>query len=461
MSALPTATHSAPGVPIYATAGGGAASTLQSPVAVLPDVTGATTVIAQATLAGDSTIEAIGSATGYGAIIVGGSGTNYQIVANTALIPGSQNNLVIGLDGGGAPAIAYTPSSHVLALGDGTAGGHVQTNNGLLINDPGGAGNSMVVTPVTASISAISQSIATNGSVVIGSSLACPGTVAVTDSGADTGRVLIGGNGGDNLFLQGSSGATPLVRSDALNSGTLLLGSSQNNPATIFVRDSGPANNGYVDIAGGIAASYAMRLQGVNATAPNATAVRLSTNIPFVGSNAGGQVLITTSPNGGTGVPQAAGFSGIQLQEVNGSTITTIYDQTYNSNPAQNPVGIRYPYNNFGVLSASLADQQSAAIPGLPFNNNYQGLYAINIYTTSTDIQSLSASISTIAYFSSATGWVGGAAGATTPNGNVRIVPIVAGGLTSLSFSNFTGSTITNMKYSVTCLTGAIAVPPS
>ena len=166
---------------------------------------------------------------------------------------------------------------------------------------------------------------------------------------------------------------------------------------------------------------------------------------------------ITTAYDGG-GVLQ--NYTGIELQEANGTTYTTIYDQTYNSNPAQNPVGIAFPYNTYNTLSASMADQVSVAIPSLPLSDNYRGLYAINIYTTSTDIQSLSASISSIAYWDSTSGWIGGAAGAVTPNGNVRIVPSVTAGVTSLAFSNFSGNTITNMKYSITNLTGRFVVKP-
>ena len=465
---------------MYAPLGGGGGASLQSPVNILPEANGnvnlnvvattgageATVLIASDVLGGNAGLT-IGTTTGGSASILMGDAASpdaaVALVYPGAVMGGGELNIQ-NVTSGLPVAVFDTVNNAVILGNDTTAGASALTTikNGLKVADVPitGSANGIGITMTTANIGVIAGTASGAGTntLQIGSSQNAVDTISLVDGGADTGYALIGGNGGENIYVAGGTGgAFPNIRTDAGNSGTLTLGASVANNQLMFLKDQVAAGTGVVDITNGTAASTALRLQANTPSVPGANTVRLSTNLPFAGSNAGGQVRITTAYDGG-GVLQ--NYTGIELQEANGTTYTTIYDQTYNSNPAQNPVGIAFPYNTYGSLSASMADQVSVAIPQLVLSDNYRGLYAIQIYTTSTDAQSLSASISSIGYWDSASGWIGGAAGAVTPNGNVRIVPSVSGGVTSLTFSNFSGQTITNMKYSITNLTGRFVVKP-
>ena len=481
MALLANNTLASPGLSFYALAGGGGGDTLQSPVNLIPEAggnqelnivastgTGEATIVVASSVANANVGMTLGTAFGGNAALVMGETTvpnsAVALVYPGAVVGGGELNIENVTSG--LPIAVFDTINNAVVLGNGTTSGQYAVTtikNGLKVAD----------TPVTASANGIGITMTASNTGIIagtdatgvtntlylGSSQGAPEIIELVDTGAGTAECKIGGNGGENLSIQGGSlvSAKVIMRTDAVNNGVLILGASQANGQLMFLKDQTAAGTGVVDVTNGTAASVALRLQANTPSVPGANTVRLSTNLPFAGSNAGGQVRITTAYDGG-GVLQ--NYTGIELQEANGTTYTTIYDQTYNSNPAQNPVGIAFPYNTYNTLSASMADQVSVAIPSLPLSDNYRGLYAINIYTTSTDIQSLSASISSIAYWDSTSGWIGGAAGAVTPNGNVRIVPSVSVGVTSLAFANFSGNTITNMKYSITNLTGRFVVKP-
>jgi hypothetical protein len=151
-------------------------------------------------------------------------------------------------------------------------------NDQFVVNDPS-IGIGLTVT--AAATGAIAMSSAT-GSLNLGSGSQNVDIIRLTDSNApDTGVCTIGGNGDTNLVIVGGTVAAANVgvniRTDEPSSGVMTIGSSALNPTTIFVKDAGAAQTGYVDIAGGIPASIALRLQGSN-TQTGANAARVSTN---------------------------------------------------------------------------------------------------------------------------------------------------------------------------------------
>jgi len=481
MALLANNTLANPGNSFYALAGGGGGDTLQSPVNLIAAANGnqdlnivATTgtgessvLIASDVLGANVALTLSTNIGGSASILIGDTaspGSAVALVYPGAVMGGGELN--IQNQTSGLPVAVFDTLNNAVILGNGTTTGAsalTTIKNGLKVADVPitGSANGIGITMTTANVGVIAGTATGAGTntLQIGSSQNAVDTISVVDGGANTGYALIGGNGGENVYVAGGTlAAFPNIRTDAGNTGVLTLGARVANNQLMFLKDQVAAGTGVVDITNGTAASTALRLQANTPSAPGANTVRLSTNLPFVGTNAGGQVRITTAYDG-NGVLQ--NYTGIELQEANGTTYTTIYDQTYNSNPAQNPVGIAFPYNTYNTLSASIADQVSTPIPQLPLSDNYRGLYAIQIYTTATDTQSLSASISSIGYWSSTSGWIGGAAGAVTPNGNVRIVPSVTAGVTSLAFANFSGQTLSNMKYSITNLTGRLVTPPA
>ena len=262
MSILTTVNQANPQNFFFAASGQGAATTLQSPVAVIPDGAGDTQLVAQATGTGRSVIEAVGSATGDGIVVVSGQGTAYRVIATSVA---GNSNLQIGLDSPAQAAMTYTPSSGTVTLGDGSAGGTVLATNALVVKDPaGGALNGVVIEPTGATGGLISMSCATGGTLLIGSSIAQPATLTIADAGANRGVVAVGGNNGTDILLTGGDnlGTFANIRANLANQGTMTLGSSSANPVCMYLTDGVGAGTGSVDITNGTAASGTLKLQG-------------------------------------------------------------------------------------------------------------------------------------------------------------------------------------------------------
>ena len=139
MATLPNNTFAAPGVPLYATAGG-AASTLQSPVVVIPDIGGNAAVVATATGAGNATLEAI-AGTGVGAVLIGGGGFVYRVASDPS------GALSIGLDAAIPGCLKYNFTTGNLQLGDGSPGSIATTQQFVVTNSSivGGTTNGIVM----------------------------------------------------------------------------------------------------------------------------------------------------------------------------------------------------------------------------------------------------------------------------------------------------------------------------
>ena len=279
MAGLPNNTFTAPGVPFYATAGGGAATSLQSPVAVIPAVGGSINVNA-ITTGGNSSLRVLGG-------IAGGITVGSGVTGRTAqyLLTGIYGAPTVGNDtfsiikqGAIAPMI-YNVAPDTLGtapdnlyLGTGS-GGVVKTNDSLLVQSPLGAGvNGVAITTNSGSAGTIFQTVPTGGSLTLGSSLAAPATMILVDNGPGLGYVNVGGNGGADIIIAG--GAVPDIRTNSINNGTLVLGASAANPNLLYIRDNLTAGTGVIDVFSGAVGSSSLRLFGGTST----THPKLTTN---------------------------------------------------------------------------------------------------------------------------------------------------------------------------------------
>jgi hypothetical protein len=302
MATLPTNTFTNPQVSFYADLGAGdAGNELQSPASVLPDGTGSISLsliastgsgeadlLVSSTNGNDATITINSTAGGDATIALGQGalpgGAGYAIItAPGAVVGGGQIQIESGSGVNGSVATFDTNNNQVY-LGQTTVAGLTTVRNGLLVNDQfvvndPSIGIGLTVTSPATGVIAMSSN---TGTLNLGSSSSNPDIIRLTDGGAaDTGGCTIGQNGGTNVSINGGTVANPNIganiRTDAASSGILTIGSSVANPTTMFVKDTGAAGTGFVDIAGGIPASIALRLQGSNSQV-GSNAARVSTN---------------------------------------------------------------------------------------------------------------------------------------------------------------------------------------
>lgn len=245
MAGLPNNTFMSPGVSFYATAGG-AASSLQSPVAIVPDGAGNTTLAANASgIAGAAVLSAVGSAGvpgGPGNVIAGGFGTAYRMGVTDV-----SGVLRIGLNSSAYPAIAYdSQNTHQLILGDRSAlsTASIQTNLPFVVRDyaiDNSALNGVSISEDSTTACTIANACATGGSLRLGSSQAYPAAVTVRDTGAQC-YTTFGGNGGAGVLIEGATsvGNIALIATTATTNtnGQLQLGASSGAINTINITDT-------------------------------------------------------------------------------------------------------------------------------------------------------------------------------------------------------------------------------
>lgn len=323
MAGLPNNTFAAPGVSFYATAGGGAASSLQSPAVIIPDGAGDAALVAQATGTGLASVEALG-ATGVGAVIVGSGASVYRMSVGNV---GGPTSLEIGVNSAAAPAILYQGTGGALVLGDGGAG-TVQTANTLVVFDESlvpGATNGVYIGPTSATTGLIQNTVATGGTLTLASSAAA-GPLTLSDTGAGTGNVAVGGNGGPSIVLKGGNTTTspnPSIVGGAVNYGTLQLGSDTIHPniLTLGVNVGGQVTvggNGGVGITleGGAGTTASIATTAVNtATLQVGPSGQYPNALTFTDLGVAGGVATvlnsaTTTLNGLVRIPSSLSFQG-------------------------------------------------------------------------------------------------------------------------------------------------------
>ena len=246
MAGLPNNTFMSPGVSFYATAGG-SASTLQSPVAIIPDGSGNATLAANASgIAGAATLSAVGSAGvpgGPGNVIAGGFGTAYRMGVET-----NAGVLQIGVNSGAVyPVISYdSQNTHQLILGDRSAvsTASIQTNLPFVVRDyaiDNTALNGVSISEDSTTACTIANACATGGSLRLGSSQAYPDAVTVRDTGAQC-YTTFSGNGGNGVLIEGGTSVANIsiiaTTATTNTNGQLQLGASSGATNTINITDT-------------------------------------------------------------------------------------------------------------------------------------------------------------------------------------------------------------------------------
>ena len=300
MSLLPNSTFANPGNSFYAAVGGGgSANSLQSPAEIIPDGTGAVSLSVLATGTALSSIQiGAGQAAGSSSQLLlenGAPGSSTIEMGQVDLVQsGFTGVLTVANKATGQGCLSVDTFQNVVDIG--SALRTVGATNLALVNVPMNVTNgtnaiSLVATNGTTAN--IGQTVASAGSLVLGSSAACPAVLTVADvAGAGTSYVSVADGGTNALVLQGGSVAldVPIIYGASADAGTLCLGSSATNPQTVFVTNTGGANNGYVDITGGTSSGAALRLKGYGV----GTAATVSTNL---GVGGGGVLNLTSATN--------------------------------------------------------------------------------------------------------------------------------------------------------------------
>jgi hypothetical protein len=152
MSLLPSGTFASPNVSYYSD-GGGAGGGSTSSVSTLISPTLISSV------GGTSILNYTGSVN---SIVTENNNGIFTMVAQPVAI-------------GQLPFIAYNAAQNLTTIGDGLAnilGGVVTTRQELLVTSPNGVGNSLALTPISATGSLIAQGCASNGVINLGTSIA-------------------------------------------------------------------------------------------------------------------------------------------------------------------------------------------------------------------------------------------------------------------------------------------------
>jgi len=345
--------------------------------------------------------------------------------------------------------IAMTSSTGSLSLGSGTSNPDIiQLTQSSASPDTGictiggNGGENLVILGGTVANPTVGVNLrtdaASSGVMTVGSSVANPDIIKLSDgASADTGVCKIGGNGGMNLAITGGTVAAANVganiSTDAAASGVLTIGASATNPTVMFVREYGAANTGFVDIAGGIPASIALRLQGANASV-GANTAQVSTN------NSAAAAPTLNISNSYDGTPAIV----VTTSTVRINKLITGY------------------LNGTTAAQPALLDNNQAGIPGSDYGSLGAGLFSI---LATTAIQGTSGqpatNVSAMGYMSSVTTkWIGGGGfgqGLINPTRNMFIQP--SADFTGLVFGNTAGFDM-NTTYTVTFirLTGDLGI---
>ena len=399
MSAYSAAIQASPNNYFFGTGGGGGTgSSLQSPATVIPDSAGNTSLLMAASGTGNSQLSILGTNTTSGRLGLQGFGQGYfvGVLDNVSSIQIKNADVV-------NPDVEILQNGQII-LGRGVAP-PITTLNNLSVGSLVSATNAINIGTLSDTAGVITQAAPTGGTLSIGSSGVTPDTLQIIDGGANTGVVRINGTSGGSA-VQIFGGGTPTVSTSLPNNGTLQLRSSSAGFA------GGGGDNGIV-----------------LTDAPASNARPLATFRS--------QIVLPNS--------DAGSWSGIAGQLTTGVTVLT------------------YP----GSAAGTIPNGQSVALPLPPSGAAYTGLWMYRILTNAViDTQAIQCGMTLTTYWDGALNafayggagnpYFGGSLGSITSNGNVRIVPIVAGlYVTSYIFANFSGAQIAGMAVQLVQVTGA------
>ena len=419
MSTLPNNTFASPNNPFYAAVGGGGGDSLQSPVDVIPDGQGDVTLNVDATGTGIAVLTVRGSATGEGNVVIGSQGQDY-------LLSASGTNDVLTLTSvpaqvGQVSVLEYRPATGILTLGDGLAGGFVETIVPLFVGATPVNGNAVKIASFDATTGTINNTLATGGTVKIGSSVANPQGVAVIDDGAGTATTEFIGNGGAKVTIRGGANGvtTPAAIFSGFNAGSpssLTIGTKLfNNILTV------------TDTVGGVGSAE-------------------------IGGNGGNNILLTGSTNnaaatistdrlpGNTGVLTIGGSVGapaVQFSDSGTAFIQNVQTGLNSTLTIRGDIdmatdGTITNYANYSSTNNTpIGSGVSVTIPSTNPPPNGVGLYCVTIFAPA----DITANVSGVAYWNG-TYWRGGSTG----NAAYRIQ--TAADFLSLTFFNTSGTTM-------------------
>jgi hypothetical protein len=170
---------------------------------------------------------------------------------------------VIPLQVNQAPFLNYSPQSGNLILGDGLSAGAVYTNQKLFVQGSPANGNAVEIQSVNPTSGAILNTVASEGNLSLGSSAGYPSTVLVADV-AGVAKVGIGGNLGATILMTAGAGGgiNSAITNTTASPGSLVLGASTACASVISIDDLAGADTAVVDIKRGTATGTALRLQG-------------------------------------------------------------------------------------------------------------------------------------------------------------------------------------------------------
>ena len=359
-------------------------------------------------------------------VLLGGRGPgsvfiNYSLDGGATWVPSANGNSVLTngcyaiagnvvLPRAGSPVF---PNSFTGPTGPSGPTGQPGTNGTNGATGDTGSPGTVIPPPLVFSGSGITTS---SGTLNLGANSAYNNIVVTPGI---NGTVTVGGNGGTNLVVSGGvfpdpDGVGVTVRTDAASSGVMTIGSSVSNPTTLFVKDTGAAGTGFVDVAGGVYNSIALRLQGSNSQV-GANQAKISTN------NSASQNPTLNINNSVDGTPAiVVTTSTIQLNKL----ITGYLKGTTAAQPL-------------------LLDNNSAGIPGSDYGSLGPGLFTILAATTNqtSPLGQTGVQVSAMGYMSNTTQkWIGGCGfgqGLTNPTENFFISP--SANFTGLIFGNAAG----------------------
>lgn len=420
MSSLPNNTFASPNNPFYALAGGGAAGELQSPVSVIPDTTqGDTLLNLTATGTGIAGLTVRGSATGDANIAISGGGQDYLLKAD-----GASGNLTleaIPAQVGQGSVVEYQPTTGILSLGDGLAGGFVETVQPLFVGATPVNGNAVKIASFDATTGTINNTVATAGTVKIGSSVANPQGVAVIDDGAGTATTEFVGNGGAKVTIRGGANGvtTPAAIFSGFNAGSpssLTVGTKLfNNILTVTDTNGGVGKA----VIGGNGGNNILFTGSTNNAAATISTDRLpgNTGVLTIGGSVGAPaVQFSDSGTAFTQNVQTSLGTNLTIRgDIDMATDGTIINYANYSSTNNTPIGS-------GV---------SVTVPSTNPPPNGQGLYCVTIFAPA----DITANVSGVAYWNG-TYWRGGSTG----NAAYRIQ--TAADFQSLTFFNTSGTTM-------------------
>ena len=246
MSVLGSMTQSNPNSYFFALAGGGSASSLQSPATVVPDGAGNTTLaLTAAPLTGAASLSVTGATAllpggGPGSVIVGGYGVNYR-----AAVLDNSGILQVGLNSVANPVIQYdSQNTHQLLLGDKSSlsTASVQTNVPFVVRDyttDPTVSNGIAMDVVSSTQTSIRNACVSGGFMSIGSSVNYPSVLELHDNSTQA-YAYIGGNGGNKLYINPFSSNLTTIGTSAVEytNGNLQLQASQAATNTVNITDT-------------------------------------------------------------------------------------------------------------------------------------------------------------------------------------------------------------------------------